>query len=175
MTVKKFEKNLSLFKKTDAYEIVMKYSDKEYKALQEILKRFLSCFDGEKTAYTARSSPLDWERARQYVRQLQQDAEYSFIPGDNDYRFLDLRARFMAENTRWILDTEPPGTKIMLWAHNFHISLSQYPGYPFIFMGDLYAAHPSARGAYMLRKSFVLVFIRFRVKARHHEELLFLI
>ncbi|MGD2089571.1 MAG: erythromycin esterase family protein [Candidatus Aminicenantes bacterium] len=135
VTVKNFEKILSLFKKADAYEIVMKYSDKEYKALQEILKRFLSHFDGEKTAYTARSSPLEWEKARQYVRHLQQDAEYSFIPGDNDYCFLDLRARFMAENTRWILDTEPPGTKIMLWAHNFHISLSQYPGYPFILMG----------------------------------------
>jgi erythromycin esterase len=134
-TVKKFEKILSLFKKIDAYKIVMKYSDKEYKELQEILKRFLSCFDREKTAYTARSSPLEWARARQYVRHLQQYAEYSFIPGDNDYCFLDLRARFMAENTRWILDTEPPGTKIMLWAHNFHISLSQYPGYPFIFMG----------------------------------------
>jgi hypothetical protein len=30
------------------------------------------------------------------------------------------------------------------------------------------ARGPSARGAYMLRKSFVLVFIRFRVRARHH-------
>jgi hypothetical protein len=29
---------------------------------------------------------------------------------------------------------------------------------------------PSARGAYMLRKSFVLVFIRFRVKARQHDQ-----
>jgi len=34
------------------------------------------------------------------------------------------------------------------------------------------ALFPSARGAYMLRKSLVLVFIRFRVRARHHEELL---
>jgi uncharacterized protein (DUF885 family) len=32
--------------------------------------------------------------------------------------------------------------------------------------------NPSARGAYMLRKSLVLVFIRLRVMARHHEELL---
>jgi hypothetical protein len=30
---------------------------------------------------------------------------------------------------------------------------------------------PSARGAYMPRKSVVLVFIRFRVMARHHGEL----
>jgi len=34
------------------------------------------------------------------------------------------------------------------------------------------AQHPSARGAYMLRKSLVLVFIRLRMKARHHGGLL---
>jgi hypothetical protein len=32
--------------------------------------------------------------------------------------------------------------------------------------------NPSARGAYMLRKSFVLVFIRPRVMARYHGKLL---
>jgi hypothetical protein len=33
-------------------------------------------------------------------------------------------------------------------------------------------SNPTAWGAYMLRNSVVLVFIRFRVKARHHKELL---
>jgi hypothetical protein len=37
-------------------------------------------------------------------------------------------------------------------------------------MRDCYE-NPSARGAYMLRKSFVLVFFRFRMRARHHEEM----
>jgi len=32
-----------------------------------------------------------------------------------------VRDRYMAENVKWILDHEPPGTKIMLWAHNGHI------------------------------------------------------
>jgi hypothetical protein len=32
--------------------------------------------------------------------------------------------------------------------------------------------NPSARGAYMLLKSVVLVFIRFRVIARYHEKLI---
>jgi hypothetical protein len=36
--------------------------------------------------------------------------------------------------------------------------------------GSLYAAHPMAWGTYLLRSSFVSVFIRLRVKARHHEE-----
>jgi hypothetical protein len=37
--------------------------------------------------------------------------------------------------------------------------------------GSLYAAHPMAWGTYMLRSSFVSVFIRLRVTARHHEAL----
>ena len=40
---------------------------------------------------------------------------------------------------------------------------------------DLYmnmAYNPSARGAIMLRKPVVSVFIRFRVRARHHGKLL---
>ena len=34
----------------------------------------------------------------------------------------------------------------------------------------LASLHPSARGAYMLRKSFVLAFIRFRVRAHYHDQ-----
>ncbi len=135
VAVKEFEKSFSFLGKTDAYEMLIKYSAKEYEALQEIFKRFLVCFDRGKANYVARSSQQEWEKARQSVCLLQQFAESYFIPGNNDYLYLNLRARFMAENTQWILDTEPPDTKIMLWAHNFHISLSPYPGYPFIFMG----------------------------------------
>src|SRR5207245_3552970 len=32
------------------------------------------------------------------------------------------RDRSMAENVKWILDNEGPGSKIMLWAHNGHVS-----------------------------------------------------
>lgn len=28
----------------------------------------------------------------------------------------------MADNVQWILDNEPPGTRIVLWAHNQHVS-----------------------------------------------------
>ena len=33
-----------------------------------------------------------------------------------------LRDNYMAENVQWILDHEPRGTKMMLWAHDAHVS-----------------------------------------------------
>lgn len=133
--LKEYEKPLLFLGNSDVYSRLLKYSDDEYTVLQKTLKKFQFGFDQEKANYITRSSLPEWEQARQRISLLQQFVESYYIPGDNDYHYLNLRSRFMAENTRWILDTEPPGTKIMLWAHNFHISLSPYPGYPFIFMG----------------------------------------
>ncbi len=33
-----------------------------------------------------------------------------------------LRDRFMAENVQWLLDQAGPGARMMLWAHNWHVS-----------------------------------------------------
>jgi erythromycin esterase len=132
---REFETIFSLFGKDDIYELLLKYSGKEYRVLEKNLKELLSRLDRRKAAYTSGSSPQEWRRARHYARCLQQSAESTYLPGVNDYHYLDFRARFMAENVEWILAGEPPGTRAMLWAHNFHISLSPYPGYPFVFMG----------------------------------------
>ena len=40
--------------------------------------------------------------------------------------YLTLRDQFMAENVHWILDHEGIDSKIMLWAHNGHISKSTF-------------------------------------------------
>ena len=36
----------------------------------------------------------------------------------------------MAENIKWILDNEPAGTRVVYWAHNYHIAMAQYPAFP---------------------------------------------
>src|SRR5665213_2011650 len=36
----------------------------------------------------------------------------------------------MAENVKWILDREPSGTKMMLWAHNGHVAAAAPPDAP---------------------------------------------
>jgi erythromycin esterase len=42
--------------------------------------------------------------------------------GDQSERGKSFRDRAMAENVKWILDQEPPGTRMMLWAHNGHVT-----------------------------------------------------
>jgi len=135
VTARDFEKKLSWLKKPDVYARLMNYSAEESTALLQVLNGFLSRFDREKDAYSSKSLPKEWERARHSARELQQFVETIVLPGNNDYHYLNLRAKFMAESIGWILETQPPGTKVVLMAHNFHISLSPYPGYPFEFMG----------------------------------------
>jgi erythromycin esterase len=53
-------------------------------------------------------------------------------PGSNIY---EARDRSMAENVRWIADKAFPGEKIVLWAHNGHVSKGKYGG-PSRSMGD---------------------------------------
>ena len=38
------------------------------------------------------------------------------------------RDRFMAENVRWLLETEHPREKIVLWAHNSHVATAPVAG-----------------------------------------------
>ena len=60
---------------------------------------------------------------RQSVRVLQQ---YTELRGGSAGR-AGLRDRAMAENVRWIADVAEPGSRIVLWAHNGHISYSDDP------------------------------------------------
>ncbi len=128
---------LSLFEKKEVANILVKYSQKEYTALEEILNKLSIRFENKKLTYTKESSVTEYKKALFYVRLLKQFAESCYVPGENDYHYLNLRARDMADSIKWILDVEPVGTRIMFWAHNFHHSLSPYPGYPFKFSGML--------------------------------------
>ena len=73
-------------------------------------------FDQHRRDYVAASSDQQWTLARHNLEIIKQAAElYSS-------RTPAVRDPFMAENVKWILDNEPPGTKMMLWAHNGHVS-----------------------------------------------------
>ena len=132
---KQVSKSLSLLGKSTAFNQVDGLPQQECDSLKASIKGILHRFDRERDSYAAASSYRGWLETRQLVRILQQFVELVRAYKTNDYTALNLRGRAMAENTRWILDNEPPGTKILLWAHNFHISLEPYPGYPFVFMG----------------------------------------
>ncbi|HEX5760312.1 MAG TPA: erythromycin esterase family protein, partial [Thermoanaerobaculia bacterium] len=52
---------------------------------------------------------------RHYVQVLQQYTRYRSGRGE-------WRDRGMAENVRWIADVAEPGSRIVVWAHNFHVN-----------------------------------------------------
>jgi erythromycin esterase len=60
----------------------------------------------------------EWELVREEVRLLEQGAE---VLGEKANTDSGARDRYMAENVKWILDHEPAGTKMVLWAHNGHV------------------------------------------------------
>jgi erythromycin esterase len=62
---------------------------------------------------------------RHYVQVLQQYTRYRGGQGE-------WRDRGMADNVRWIADVAEPGSRIVVWAHNFHVNNF---GDPFPWMG----------------------------------------
>ena len=48
------------------------------------------------------------------------------------------RDRCMADNARWVLEQEPAGTRMLLWAHNGHVK-KDGPPYGLAMMGNFLA------------------------------------
>jgi len=67
-------------------------------------------------ALEAASSAEAFALALQSARLVQQFEDHAAqrVPGARDL--------YMAENTEWLLEQAAPGTKAVLWAHNFHVS-----------------------------------------------------
>jgi erythromycin esterase len=84
-------------------------------------------FDERKQEYVRRSSEQDWTMARQNLVIVKQAEVKLGNQGEPGRTFRD---RAMAENVKWILDQEPPGTKMMLWAHNGHVAVAAPPDAP---------------------------------------------
>lgn len=85
----------------------------------ESLAAMLRRFDERKPEYIARSGEVEWTMARQNMVIVKQAEVKLADQGDPGRHFRD---QAMAENVKWILDQEEPGTKIMLWAHDGHIA-----------------------------------------------------
>jgi erythromycin esterase len=90
--------------------------------LAAVLRRF----DEAKDDYVRQTGEMEWALARQSVVVLQQSEAKGRLP---EFEGTASRDRAMAENVKWIVDHEPAGTKVMLWAHNGHVSdqSSLYP------------------------------------------------
>jgi erythromycin esterase len=89
------------------------------------IKVLLEEFDERKMSYVKSSSEREWVLAQhnlEIVRQAEQ------IHSSGQLGRLRLRDAWLAQNIKWIVDNEPPGTKIMIWAHNGHVSTDGFPG-----------------------------------------------
>jgi len=80
------------------------------------INALLKNFDERKPDYMEHTSATEWALARQHAQIVAQYIEWQFS-GKRA-----VRERSMAENIRWILDQEGPNAKIVIWAHNWHVS-----------------------------------------------------
>jgi erythromycin esterase len=87
-------------------------------ALRAGVAAVLRVFDERRDTYVARSSDEEWVLARQHAVLVAQNATLQ-TSGPDEF---EVRNRGMAENLRWILEREGAGTRMVLWAHNGHVS-----------------------------------------------------
>jgi erythromycin esterase len=74
----------------------------------------------------AKSSQAEYEQMREYARVLAQYLDsYTNVDSNNGPALRDL---YMADNFRRIAAREPAGTRFIIWAHNGHISTTDYGG-----------------------------------------------
>ncbi|HEY2510262.1 MAG TPA: erythromycin esterase family protein, partial [Polyangiaceae bacterium] len=77
-------------------------------------------FDSDRARYVAKSNEDEWTRARHLVHIVEQ-AEVSYRDGS-------ARDAQMAENVEWLLQRHAQGTKVLVDAHNAHISAVKSEG-----------------------------------------------
>lgn len=85
---------------------------------EQLPEQLIARLDELKDQFSAQTSPRQWAEMRQCAVLLRQ---YAALRKGAETPYA-VRDRAMAENVRWLLEQEGPGTKMMLWAHNGHVS-----------------------------------------------------
>ncbi len=80
------------------------------------IRTALGRFDAHKSEYVGKTSEHEWAVARLHGNIVAQYLEMRKGPRAS------IRDSSMAANIRWILDHEGPETKMVVWAHNGHVS-----------------------------------------------------
>jgi erythromycin esterase len=131
--------------------------------IQDLIGRF----DDRRDAYVERSSRDEWEVARQCAVLVLQNAKIQAAGP----RETEVRDRGMADNVRWIREREGPGARIVLSAHNDHVTLDPtdrmgailretvgagYLGIGLVFNQGGFAAHEITSGQWAYDRVFNL-------------------
>jgi erythromycin esterase len=89
------------------------------KSITAGITQLLDRFRKKRRLYVARSSQAEWEDAEHYthiVAQFEEMHRVSSVRGGRD--------QFMAENARWLLQQAGDNARMMIWAHNGHVTFS---------------------------------------------------
>jgi erythromycin esterase len=82
-------------------------------------RELLDLLDRQKAGYVERTGAGEWAVARQHAQVL---AQYLAMNDKDMLAYSRVRDRAMADNVRWVLEHERPGTKMVIWAHNGHVA-----------------------------------------------------
>jgi len=91
--------------------------EEQQRAVAAGVERAIRRVDEERDELIASSGERPWVLGRQQLVVVQQAIRYF-----SDRESFQLRDQAMAANVQWILDTEPPGTRVALWAHSGHLT-----------------------------------------------------
>jgi erythromycin esterase len=114
----------------------------ERSACQSSLGQLYSTLESKRADYSSRSSAAELEVILRYARVMVQDESAAWRP-------VPSRDEFMAENVVWLAEVAQPGEKLVLWAHNFHVSFfsnvsmgwdlrQKYPGEQMVVFGFVF-------------------------------------
>ncbi len=98
------------------------YIPAEYDSLSlREIRHVMKAFDTNKESYIEASSLAEWTLTRQHARQVELYIEANTEDGKN---YSKVRDYGQAENLKWIMDQEGSDAKMIIWAHNSHVSNS---------------------------------------------------
>ena len=87
----------------------------------------LDILDRQRKEYIDQTSAEEWAVAQQHARVL---AQALAIKNHKEMQAVSReRDRAMADNIRWILEHEGPGTRMAVWAHNGHVATLSSGGF----------------------------------------------
>ncbi|MBU3183374.1 erythromycin esterase family protein [Clostridium estertheticum] len=85
------------------------------------VKEIINTFEKNKDEYIKKSSKEQYELCVQNLKVIYE--LYDMLSTkQSDFQMETKRDKYMAENVKWILDYEGESSKIMIWAHNVHVS-----------------------------------------------------
>jgi len=102
----------------------------EEKALSQAqLLELIGYLSFNETRFARATSPAEFEYVLQHARNILQFHE-SYVNAAKDPKYPFNRDYYMAENIEYLLRSEPPGARMVVWAHNAHISLGNLGSTP---------------------------------------------